>query len=704
MKLLFTLAFFIFYCTVTASTYYISPKGNDKNGNGSIGSPWQSLYMATSTVTTPGNIIHVMAGIYTESVRSNLAVGVSIEGDSTGSIIKSALTEDWAAILSLLSPEGTNGNQHISNLKLDGQNLSTFWAIHIAGRSNVSIYNCFITDFKDRGIVFDGRNDNTPSPPLIYATGNSFHDNVVSNCAAYNTPIGIYGRGCLNIGGQQGMLIYNNVITQDQRPNGYNGFAIKYSNDGYLKGCKIYNNTIKKRPFGGTYAGENGWDFAIEFWNILGGMEIYGNTIEGAVDLVDVSKNNFTYGVWFHHNKIARQNLNKYYESGIVFELSIEAAIVENNIFDNISGGILFNAQQYSVLTDITIQKNSFTNIGKNTGNGNNGNGINFDKGVGNYSISNVFIYDNKIIAAHANAPLYGIQISGVMAANNIQIKGNTIKNFRIGCITANPANTINKLLIENNIFEGNGNNNNPFYISGIPVNYIFKNNTKIALAAGSNPGFNIREQIVRPLYYEFKRASMLQFIAIVTCLLSLWFSRKENIYVFPMALISTSAFFFVNLFDDLPGEAVLNLCFISLLIYGWLLWNKRNRRKHRIVRITSSAKEDVVFQFLFFSVSYIIILPASLYLKKYFAPDTMPWADTFANATALTGIWLIAKKKVESWYWFTATVVTYIALYYLKHYIFISIFYVMLLLIMLLCLKRWQKKRIVKAKNDAVG
>jgi nicotinamide mononucleotide transporter len=701
MKSLFTLILFIFYYAANAATYYISPNGSDKNGNGSMGKPWQSLYMATSTVTTPGNIIHVMPGTYTESARSNLAVGVSVEGDGESSVIKSALTEDWAAILSLLSAEGTNGNQHISNLKLDGQNLSTFWAIHIAGRSNVSIYNCFIADFKDRGIVFDGRNDNTPSPPTIFATGNSFHDNVVNNCAAYNTPIGIYGRGCLNIGGQEGMLIYNNVITQDQRPNGYNGFAIKYSNDGYLKGCKIYNNTIKKKPFGGNYAGENGWDFAVEFWNILGGMEMYGNTIEGAVDLVDISKNQFSYGVWFHHNKIARQNLNRYYESGIVFELSIEAAIVENNIFDNLSGAILFNAQQYSVLTDITIQKNSFTNIGKNTGNGNNGNAINFDKGAGNYSINNIFIYDNKIIAAESNAPLYGIQISGVMGANNIHIKNNTIKNFRVGCITANPANTIHKLSIENNIFSGNGNNNNPFYISGMPVNYTFKNNTKIILPSGSNPGFNIREQMVRPLYYEFKRAGMLQFIAIATCLLSLWFSRKENIYVFPMALISIATFFFVNLFDDLAGEALLNLCFIALLVYGWQLWSKRDRRKHRIIRITTSAKQEVLLQFLFFAVTYIIILPASLYLKKYFAADTIPWADSFASAAALTGVWLIAKKKVESWYWFIASVTASTILYYLKHYIFISIFYAMLLVIVTLCLKRWQRKRIFKPKID---
>ena len=109
-----------------ADTYYISPTGNDVTGNGSITNPWRSLYKATSNITIAGNIIHVNAGVYIETKQIVLAVGVSIEGDGVSSVIKSYLTEDWKELLSLRSAEGTNGNQHISNLKFDGQNLSLF--------------------------------------------------------------------------------------------------------------------------------------------------------------------------------------------------------------------------------------------------------------------------------------------------------------------------------------------------------------------------------------------------------------------------------------------------------------------------------------------------------------------------------------------------------------------------------------------------
>ncbi|MEI9956492.1 MAG: hypothetical protein WDM90_09375 [Ferruginibacter sp.] len=126
-----------------------------------------------------------------------------------------------------------------------GQNLTTFWGIYVAGRSNVSIHDITMVNFKNRGVIFGGRNDNGNGAPSIYATGNTFYNNTVTNCADYDQALG-YGAGCLNIGGQNGMLIYNNTITQNSRPAGHNGWPIKYQNDGYLNGCKIYNNTLHK--------------------------------------------------------------------------------------------------------------------------------------------------------------------------------------------------------------------------------------------------------------------------------------------------------------------------------------------------------------------------------------------------------------------------------------------------------------------------
>ncbi len=698
MRSFCSLLFIIIFYSSHAQTWYVSATGSDAVGNGSAGNPWRTLVKAASVINTAGSIIHVKKGIYIETEQVKLAPGVSIEGEGDSSIIKTAVIDDWKEILSLRSAEGTNGNQHISNLKFDGQNLSAFWAIYVSGRSNVSIYNCSITDFKDRGVIFNGRNDDVAAAPDTYATGNKFYNNKVSNCAAYNTPNGAYGRGCLNIGGQDGMLIYNNTLVQNQRPNGYNGYLIKYHNDGYLKGVKIYNNTLTKIPFAGNFGGDNGWDFAIEFWNVQGGMEIYGNTIQGAIDIVNTSKGMYPFGIWIHDNKIGQPVLNSHFESGIIFEVSNESVLVEKNVLSKISGGILFYAQENTVLSDIVIRGNRFEEIGRNTGNGNNGNGVQISCGtlLGNtnhYTLSDLVIYDNHFIAATNNAPFYGIEITGAAAAAKIKIQKNTIKGFIAACIVANPAKVIDSLAIEDNILSANGNNNEPFYIVGTPSAYSFRNNTRSGAVSGPGSGFSLRQEILRPLYYEAKNINPVQAIAFLSFILFIWFARKENIYAFPACVLYAGVSSFISFDEGHYGQIALYLYFIAMCAYGWIIWAKRDRKGHRVIRISSSTKKDGLIQLLIFGASAVVLYAAFQYGKQFFAAGSIPWMDALIYAASFTGLWAITQKKLQGWYWWMAAHMLAASSFFLKHYLMNSCFHVLLLGMCAWALYKWKRR-----------
>lgn len=688
----------LFYTGSAQSRYYISATGSDAVGNGSIGNPWRTLYKATAAVTSPGSIIHVKAGAYVETEQAKLSVGVSIEGEGPSSVITSALKDDWKEILSLRSEEGTNGNQHISNLKFDGQSLSTFWAIYVSGRSNVSIHDCIITDFKDRGVIFNGRNDDKTESPALFATGNSFYNNTVINSAAYNTQNGVYGRGCLNIGGQEGMLIYNNSMVQNHRPNGYNGYLIKYQNDGYLKGVKIYNNTLVKIPFAGNYPGDNGWDFAIELWNILGGLEIYGNRIQGAIDIVNTSKGSYPFGLWIHDNKIGQPVLNSHYESGIILEFSNESVTIENNVFSKISGGILLNAQENTVLDSILIRNNRFEELGRKTGNGNNGSGININFGtlLGNtnhYTLSNLHVYNNTFIAAPGNAPYYGIEITNTGKAANIRIQKNTISGFVAACLVANPANVIDNLSIENNILQGNGNNNNPFYILGSPSNYNFKNNTRSGTLNRSGNGFSFRQSIIRPFYYEIKSLTLLQVIAFVSLLIFIWFARKESIYAFPAGLLYTGSVSFISFADEHIGLAAAYAGFAAICAYGLVIWSKRDNKKRRLVRISNSSKNDWLIQFVVFGISYLALCIGLIYAKQSFPAGSVAWIDAFTYAALFAGFWSLAIKKIEGWYWWIAANVAAVPAYFMKHYLVNTCYHLIVLVLCIWALYKWKRR-----------
>ena len=186
-----------------------------------------------------------------------------------------------------------------------------------------------------------------------------------------------------------------------------------------------------------------------------------------------------------------------------------------------------------------------------------------------------------------------------------------------------------------------------------------------------------------------------LEFIAVIAGIGSVWFSRKENILVYPVGLINTIFYIYLSVKGHLYGEASVNFYYTIMSIYGWILWSKKDRQKNeRVLHITYSNRKEWIQQLLFFSVFYIVIFFSLSWAKQAFAPEAIPWADAFASATAYTGMWLMAKKKIESWIWWIATNLASIPLYFIKGYVFTSVQFVVLLILAVAGLVEWRKKR----------
>jgi nicotinamide mononucleotide transporter len=204
-------------------------------------------------------------------------------------------------------------------------------------------------------------------------------------------------------------------------------------------------------------------------------------------------------------------------------------------------------------------------------------------------------------------------------------------------------------------------------------------------------------------IYQQFieglKQTTWIEYLAVFAGIASVWFSRLENIWVYPVGIINTVIYIWISLKGQLLGEASVNLYYTIMSIYGWILWAKKDKAHHPVVHISFSDKRWWLYQLLFFAVFYMAVYFSLTYLKKSFAPGAIPWADAFASATAFTGMWLMAKKKVESWWWWLATNIASIPLYFVKHYVFTSVYYVVLFIMAVFGLMEWIKRaRLQKA------
>lgn len=189
------------------------------------------------------------------------------------------------------------------------------------------------------------------------------------------------------------------------------------------------------------------------------------------------------------------------------------------------------------------------------------------------------------------------------------------------------------------------------------------------------------------------KLTTWYEYIAVFSGILSVWYSRKENILVYPVGLINTIIYIYISIEGHLLGEASVNLYYTIMSIYGWVLWSKKDSHEHIVMYITRSNAKDWLHQIFFFLFFYVSIFVSLTYLKRAFAEGAIPWADAFASATAFTGMWLMAKKKVESWYWWIATNIASIPLYFVKQYVFTSVYYLVLLVFAFWGLAEWKRK-----------
>lgn len=486
------------------TTYYIDPSGSNSS-NGGIGDPWKTLSYACSRVTNSGDIIHVNAGVYTETARCNLAAGVGIEGIGDASHIISnykALNCSDGSINLTSVFEGTIGNQSISYIKLDGGSLVGNVAIVVYRRKNVKIHHCTIVDFHYSGVTFQGGSDG--KYPTLYATGNEFYNNTIINCSALNSD-GFY-TGLLRLGGQDGMLVYNNIFKQDSRAIGTNGNNLSSR---WIKGLKFYNNKSYRAEVEVTIPA---WDFHWEAFDGLGGNEIYNNEFNGCGQQIDISgwwtsKGSSDYSYWIHDNlfklneKLIHGGDNFRISMGVDIEVLGDGTwpddgncgyvIVSNNHFVNMPCCLMIT--HHTGITNVH-DIHVYSNLMENCGYANFAFDFPFyiEAGLPTSTTTDIYFDNNSVVGGTGNGMPWG----GMFISNSGTMDGVYVRNNIFSSISQCPfvvqVGSVNNLTIVNNILFNTGNGDN-LKNSGSLSNYVNSGNLKVDPLFASSVDFNLK-------------------------------------------------------------------------------------------------------------------------------------------------------------------------------------------------------------------
>jgi nicotinamide mononucleotide transporter len=207
-------------------------------------------------------------------------------------------------------------------------------------------------------------------------------------------------------------------------------------------------------------------------------------------------------------------------------------------------------------------------------------------------------------------------------------------------------------------------------------------------------------QELVQKFIDGMSTTTWFEYIAVFSGIVSVWYSRKEDILVYPTGLASTIIYIYLSFKNHLIGEASVNFYYTVMSLYGWMLWARKDKQQHPIVNIDYSTTKQWGQQILFFVFFYVAIFFALTFLKQKFYPGAIPWADALASGSAFTGMWLMAKKKVESWYWWVFTNFCSVPLYFVKGLVFTSVYYVVLLIMAFWGLIEWRRRATANKKK----
>lgn len=190
--------------------------------------------------------------------------------------------------------------------------------------------------------------------------------------------------------------------------------------------------------------------------------------------------------------------------------------------------------------------------------------------------------------------------------------------------------------------------------------------------------------------YAEYQTVDIvLEIVAVIFGFLSVWFSKQNNVLVFPTGMISTSIFVYLLLKWELLGDMMINGYYFAMSVYGWYIWTRKIDATNVTPISTTTHKEKLI------SIGIFVTTLGFVYIVYQSFDKWTSWVayvDTLTTAIFFVGMWLMARRKIENWlFWIIGDVIS-VPLYMYKGFTFTSFQYLGFTIIAIYGYLAWKK------------
>jgi nicotinamide mononucleotide transporter len=167
-----------------------------------------------------------------------------------------------------------------------------------------------------------------------------------------------------------------------------------------------------------------------------------------------------------------------------------------------------------------------------------------------------------------------------------------------------------------------------------------------------------------------WQHQSLLEIIGVITGLLCVGLAALNNIWNWPIAIISVGIYIFIFFDSHLYADMGLQVYFMAMNFYGWYYWNKKpaTEEKSPVMRIT---RQEIIY-----SIVAIIVFTVFLGSVLKYTPASYPYIDSFCTACSLVAQVFLARKVLENWLIWIFVDIIYVGVYIFKQLDLTAIMY----------------------------
>lgn len=190
--------------------------------------------------------------------------------------------------------------------------------------------------------------------------------------------------------------------------------------------------------------------------------------------------------------------------------------------------------------------------------------------------------------------------------------------------------------------------------------------------------------------YRDYKTSHIiLEIIVVVTSVISVLYSKRNNVLVFPFGIISTLLFSYLLFEWNLLGDMVINIYYFIMSVYGWYIWTRKVDARHATPITTTTLTEWQI------SLLWLIMAAIAIYFLYDYTDrleQFVSYIDMFTTGIFFVGMWLMARRKLEHWLVLLVGNVISVPLYFYKGYTFSALLYIFLAIIAYFGYLEWKK------------